>query len=80
MYYGSYLQLEKIIESQYPVSFEPGNEPPHDEMLVIVIHQAYELWFKQILFEMDYCMGVFQKEKINDHKSDCCFRFSLFSR
>lgn len=70
MYYGSYLQLEKIIESQYPVSFEPGNEPAHDEMLFIIIHQAYELWFKQILFELDYCMGVFQKEKINDNSED----------
>lgn len=70
MYYGSYLQLDKIIESQYPVSFEAGNEPAHDEMLFIIIHQAYELWFKQILFEMDYCMGVFKKEKINDNSED----------
>jgi tryptophan 2,3-dioxygenase len=70
MYYGTYLQLDKIIESQYPVSFEPGNEPAHDEMLFIVIHQAYELWFKQILFELDYCMDVFKKEKINDNSED----------
>lgn len=70
MYYGTYLHLDKIIESQYPVSFEPGNEPAHDEMLFIVIHQAYELWFKQILFELDYCMGIFQKEKINDNSED----------
>ena len=54
MYYGTYLQLDKIIQSQHPVSYEPGNEPAHDEMLFIIIHQAYELWFKQILFELDY--------------------------
>ena len=31
MYYSTYLHLDKIIESQYPVSFEPGNEPAHDD-------------------------------------------------
>lgn len=70
MYYGSYLQLEKILDAQYPVSFEKGNEPAHDEMLFIVIHQAYELWFKQILFELDYAMQVFSKERINDNSED----------
>ncbi len=70
MYYGSYLHLDKILESQHPVSFETGNKPAHDEMLFIVIHQAYELWFKQILFELDYTMGVFQKESINDNSED----------
>ena len=70
MYYGTYLQLDKIIQSQHPVSYEPGNEPAHDEMLFIIIHQAYELWFKQILFELDYCMGIFQKETINDNSED----------
>jgi tryptophan 2,3-dioxygenase len=70
MYYGSYLQLEKVLDAQHPVSFEEGNEPAHDEMLFIVIHQAYELWFKQILFELDYSMKVFAQEKINDNSED----------
>lgn len=70
MYYGGYLQLDKILDAQYPVSFEKGNEPAHDEMLFIVIHQAYELWFKQILFELDYAMKIFAKEKINDNSED----------
>ena len=70
MYYGSYLELEKVLDAQYPVSFEKGNEPAHDEMLFIIIHQAYELWFKQILFELDYAMGVFSQEKINDNSED----------
>ncbi len=70
MYYGTYLQIEKIIDSQAPVSFQDGNEPAHDEMLFIIIHQAYELWFKQILFELDYCSNVFSKEKINDNSED----------
>lgn len=70
MYYGDYLQLDKILDAQHPVSFEKGNEPAHDEMLFIVIHQAYELWFKQIRFELDYAMNVFGQEKINDNSED----------
>jgi len=70
LYYGTYLHLDKILESQHPVSFSAGNEPAHDEMLFIVIHQAYELWFKQILFELDYAMHIFSKEKINDNSED----------
>ncbi|MDE3253187.1 MAG: tryptophan 2,3-dioxygenase [Bacteroidota bacterium] len=69
-YYGSYLHLDKVLDAQHPVSFEKGNEPAHDEMLFIVIHQAYELWFKQILFEMDYVMRVFSQDKINDNSED----------
>lgn len=69
-YYGSYLQIEKILDAQHPVSFQEGNEPAHDEMLFIIIHQAYELWFKQVLFELDYITKVFQQEKINDNSED----------
>jgi len=70
IYYKDYLALSGILESQHPISFEPGNEPAHDEMLFIIIHQAFELWFKQILFELDYVCGVFGKEKINDNSED----------
>lgn len=69
-YYPSYLQLEKILDSQHPLSFEPGNEPAHDEMLFIIIHQAYELWFKQILFELNYVQKVFEKTKVDDNSED----------
>ncbi len=70
MYYSDYLQLDKITESQHPVSFKEGNEPAHDEMLFIIIHQAYELWFKQILFELDFAVQIFSKEAINDNSED----------
>src|ERR1700733_2614094 len=70
MYYSDYLQLDKITGSQHPVSFENSNQPAHDEMLFIIIHQAYELWFKQILFELDYVLRVFKKETINDNSED----------
>src|SRR2546421_9107323 len=44
--YGSYLALDELLDAQRPRSDE------HDELLFIVIHQVYELWFKQLLHEM----------------------------
>jgi tryptophan 2,3-dioxygenase len=46
--YGSYLRLDELLDLQTPVS----EGPEHDEMLFIVVHQVYELWFKQILHEL----------------------------
>jgi tryptophan 2,3-dioxygenase len=45
--YADYLKLDRLLALQ-----EPGGD--HDEMLFIVIHQVYELWFKEILHELDY--------------------------
>jgi tryptophan 2,3-dioxygenase len=47
--YSDYLELDKILDAQKPKS--PGE---HDEMLFIIVHQVYELWFKQILHEGAY--------------------------
>lgn len=47
--YGDYLQLEALLALQQPRS----TPPEHDEMLFIVIHQTYELWFKQMLHEFE---------------------------
>lgn len=70
MYYNDYLQLNKILDCQNPESFKEGNQPAHDEMLFIIIHQAYELWFKQVLFELDYILEIFSKDVINDNSED----------
>jgi tryptophan 2,3-dioxygenase len=51
LYYSDYLHLEKIIDAQTLESGRLGH-PIHDEMLFIVTHQSYELWFKQILHEL----------------------------
>ena len=80
MYYGDYLHLNKILDSQHPVSFQNNNTPAHDEMLFIVIHQAYELWFKQILFELDFISKTFSKEVINDNSEDLNLVRHRFSR
>ncbi len=49
MSYGSYLKIDELLSLQQPVS-EPVE---HDEMLFIIIHQVYELWFKEVLHELD---------------------------
>ena len=46
--YGSYLRLPELLSQQVP----QADPPAHDELLFITIHQAYELWFKQLLFEL----------------------------
>lgn len=50
--YGSYLQLDKLLSCQNLRSAEANQLVP-DEHLFIIIHQAYELWFKQIIFDVD---------------------------
>jgi tryptophan 2,3-dioxygenase len=47
--YGGYLKVRELISLQHLLS----DPPQHDEMLFIVIHQVYELWFKELLHEMD---------------------------
>ncbi len=52
--YVSYLKVDQILTAQEPKSVaENGKGFEHDEMLFIVIHQVYELWFKQMLHELD---------------------------
>ena len=48
--YSSYLKLDELLSLQVPQS----EAPEHDELLFIVIHQVYELWFKEILHELDH--------------------------
>lgn len=66
VYYKDYLQLDKILGAQEPESDKKGVEA-HDEMLFIVIHQAYELWFKQVLYELDSITALLSKPEINDN-------------
>jgi tryptophan 2,3-dioxygenase len=48
--YGQYLKIDELLDLQ-----KPRDVVEHDEMLFIVIHQVYELWFKVLLHEIDYC-------------------------
>lgn len=56
--YGSYLRLDELLSLQSPASAGPDGTAEHDEMLFIVIHQVYELWFKEILHELDHLRGL----------------------
>ena len=52
--YGSYLKIDELLSLQQCRSIDSDTgEPEHDETLFIVIHQVYELWFKQVIHELD---------------------------
>ncbi len=54
--YGSYLRIEELLSLQSPRSEE------HDEILFIVIHQVYELWFKEVLHELDRVCALLEAD------------------
>ena len=58
--YGSYLKVDELIALQRPLS-RPAH---HDEMLFIIIHQVYELWFKQVLHEVDAAMPALDRDDL----------------
>ena len=58
--YWSYLKLDQLLSLQQPLS----DGPEHDETLFIIIHQVYELWFKEVLHELDYLEGRLRKSAL----------------
>ena len=70
VHYADYLQLDKILNAQQPESSNTGQQPAHDEMLFIIIHQTYELWFKQTLFEIDAVLDTMRIPALNDNSAD----------
>jgi tryptophan 2,3-dioxygenase len=66
-YYSDYLRLDLLLAQQMPESARIGS-PAHDEMLFIIVHQAYELWFKLILHELDRIQGDFGAELVEDDR------------
>jgi tryptophan 2,3-dioxygenase len=57
--YAKYLRVDDLLDLQDPRS----KGPEHDEMLFIVIHQVYELWFKEILHEIDHVNRLFEADE-----------------
>jgi tryptophan 2,3-dioxygenase len=57
--YGSYLKIDDLLSLQQPRSAGPE----HDEMLFIIIHQVYELWFKELLHEFDHVMRLLEEDR-----------------
>ena len=64
--YTSYLALEEILGAQRPRSDE------HDEILFIVVHQVYELWFKQLIHELGYLQRML--EEGNEARASATFK------
>lgn len=58
--YDTYLQLDKILSAQQPIS----GKPEHDEMLFIIQHQVAELWFKLVLHELDAAIVCLQNDQL----------------
>ncbi|MFM7671335.1 MAG: tryptophan 2,3-dioxygenase [Bacteroidota bacterium] len=69
MNYHDYLQLDTILNAQDPASTKAG-KPAHDESLFIVIHQAYELWFKQLHTEVDSALELMKNPSLNDNSPE----------
>ena len=64
VYYSEYLGLDKVLGAQKLKSSEYGSEA-HDETLFIIIHQTYELWFKQILHEVTSIKNIFDQSLVS---------------
>lgn len=67
IHYSKYLQLDKLLDAQHVRSAEFG-EPAHEEMLFIVVHQVYELWFKQVIHELSSIKIMFEGDQLDERK------------
>jgi tryptophan 2,3-dioxygenase len=67
--YSNYLELDKILAAQHPKSMS-STLPVHDEKLFIIVHQVFELWFLQIIHELDYVSKVLEKDEIDDNSEE----------
>lgn len=65
IHYHGYLQLEQLLHAQ-KLRSEAAGEPAHDEMLFIIVHQVYELWFKQIIHELQSVLDMFGHDEVNE--------------
>ena len=65
VHYDKYLQLNKILDAQKLRSGE-FDQPAHDEMLFIIVHQVYELWFKEILHDLESVMKLFSEGTVQE--------------
>lgn len=71
IYYGDYLKLNDFLNCQLPLSrkYATTDTPEaHEEMLFIVVHQAYELWFKQILHDLNSIVTIFNNDSVHERE------------
>jgi len=65
IHYDSYLQLSKLLDAQHPRSGE-FEKAAHEETLFIIVHQVYELWFKQSLHEIESVCDMFRGDNLDE--------------
>ena len=65
IHYHSYLELDKILGAQ-SLRSEALGTPAHEEMLFIVTHQVYELWFKQMIHEIQSVVDMFDRDAVDE--------------
>lgn len=65
LYYGDYLRIGQLLSAQHLESAVDG-PPVHDEMLFVIVHQTYELWFKQVIWELDSIIDIFSRETVDE--------------
>jgi tryptophan 2,3-dioxygenase len=74
--YGEYLRVAELTSLQQPLS-EPAH---HDELLFIIIHQTYELWFKQLLHELDSVISALSEADRNSSRIDSIYEAARLLR
>ena len=67
IHYHQYLELDKLLDAQKLRSVEL-EAPAHEEMLFIITHQAYELWFKQVIHELKSVVQLFKTRQVDERK------------
>ncbi|MDQ3015641.1 MAG: tryptophan 2,3-dioxygenase, partial [Bacteroidota bacterium] len=68
VHYHAYLQLDKLLDAQHPRSAEVEKVSAHDEMLFIIMHQVYELWFKQVIHELGSISVMFEDNRMDENE------------
>ena len=66
IHYKSYLGLEQILSAQNLRSEAVDGNAAHEEMLFIIVHQTYELWFKQIIHELESVLQLFKTDRVDE--------------
>ncbi len=70
--YTSYLKLDDVLSQQNLESKEQSGKSAHEEMLFIITHQTYELWFKQILWEIDSIIEMLEPDYVKEQDLSVC--------
>ncbi|MCB0412512.1 MAG: tryptophan 2,3-dioxygenase [Bdellovibrionales bacterium] len=65
IHYHDYLKLDDVL-TEHPLRSEQFGEKAHDENLFITVHLAYEIWFKQIIIELDSILTLFSQDPLKE--------------